>query len=120
MTNLPIPFLDKSIGVKSICLINWKDNLNEIVDEGLIAFNKKLEQSVIEKTVELDTNFYRIIDGFIGLTKNWNFTYENRKATQLLGGEPGSLVGKNVWTEFPENIKHPIYKAFHRAMALQQ
>ncbi len=33
-----------------------------------------------------------------------NLIYVNKKAGEFLGRSPESLVGKNIWTEFPEGI----------------
>jgi PAS domain S-box-containing protein len=62
----------------------------------------------------------RISDGFMALDLNWRFTYVNKKAEQIFKRPPGYLLGKHIWTEFPETINGSFYKASHKAMATQE
>lgn len=62
----------------------------------------------------------RVSDAFVALDLNWNYTYINAKAGEILGRNPKELIGKNIWTEFPEGIEQPFYKAYHRAMKSQK
>ena len=63
--------------------------------------------------------FERITDGFVALDKNWRYTYVNKKAAEIFTRKPEDLVGRHIWTEFPEGIDQPFYKAYHRAMREQ-
>ena len=38
-------------------------------------------------------------DAIAGLDRNWNFTYVNRQARELLAAK-GDLIGKNIWEQF--------------------
>ncbi len=55
-------------------------------------------------------------DGFVSLDRNWHYLYVNRKAGEMLGRAPGELVGRNIWTEFPEGIGQAFHQAYQRAM----
>jgi PAS domain S-box-containing protein len=88
---------------------------------------KKLKELVLNRTSELNAseNNYRSViervsDAFVALDNNWMYTYVNEKAGELLGREPKTLIGKNVWTEFPEGIDQPFYHAYQRAMETQE
>ena len=48
-----------------------------------------------------------IPDGFVALDNAWRYTYLNEKAAQLLGRRREDLLGKHIWTEFPEDIGQP-------------
>lgn len=61
-----------------------------------------------------------ISDGIVALNTDWCYTYVNKKAGELLGREPGSLIGKNIWTEFPEGVGLPFYKYYYKAFETQQ
>jgi len=61
----------------------------------------------------------RIPDGFIALDNAWRYTYLNEKAGQLLGRRREDLLGKHIWTEFPEGIGQSFYHACHKARAEQ-
>ncbi|MGH2553267.1 MAG: PAS domain-containing protein [Chitinophagaceae bacterium] len=57
----------------------------------------------------------RISDAFVALDKNWNYTYINKLAGEIFGRDPDSLIGKHIWTEFPEGIDQPFHKAYEKA-----
>jgi PAS domain S-box-containing protein len=59
-------------------------------------------------------------DAFVALDRNWRYTYVNRKAAQMLNRDPGALIGKHIWTEFPEGVGQRFHRAYERAMAGQQ
>lgn len=59
--------------------------------------------------------FERVSDGIIALDNNWYCVYVNQAAAQLLGRSAAALMGKHVWTEFPETIGQSFYYAYHKA-----
>lgn len=61
----------------------------------------------------------RLSDGFVALDKNWNYVYVNRRAGEMFGRDHKELIGKHIWTEFPEGVDQPFYKAYYRAMKEQ-
>jgi PAS domain S-box-containing protein len=64
--------------------------------------------------------FERVTDAFVALDRNWVYTYVNTKAAQVFGRTPEQLVGKHIWTEFPEGVGQPFQLAYEKAMADQQ
>ncbi|HYC39855.1 MAG TPA: PAS domain S-box protein [Chitinophagaceae bacterium] len=62
----------------------------------------------------------RITDGFIALDKNWNYVYANQRIGELVHRPAESLIGKNVWEEFPDAVGSATYEAFHQAMREQR
>lgn len=58
-----------------------------------------------------------ITDGFVGLDREWRYTYVNRRAGDMLGQRPARLIGKQIWKEFPEGVGQPFYHAYHKVMA---
>ena len=46
-------------------------------------------------------------DAFVALDRNWCYTYVNRKAAQMLKRDRDALIGKHIWTEFPEVVGQP-------------
>ena len=85
-----------------------------------ITMQKKAEKRARESEDRYRVFLDRITDGFIALDKNFNYTYANKKAGELLQRDPDSLIGKNVWEEFPEAVDSYTYKAFHTAMKEQR
>ena len=62
----------------------------------------------------------RITDAFVALDANWHYTYVNRKAAEIFGRKPEELIGKHIWTEFPEGVGQPFYHAYYKAMDEQR
>ncbi len=89
------------------------------LEEQLIQINKELEAKVISKTTELGGVMERITDAFLALDKNWRFTYVNKKAAEIIGRDPQSMIGKNIWDNFTADTAHPFYIATHKAMEEQ-
>ena len=61
----------------------------------------------------------RVSDAFVALDTNWRYTYVNQKAAQIFGRTREELVGRHIWTEFPEGVDHPFHQAYERAMSEQ-
>jgi hypothetical protein len=51
----------------------------------------------------LINTFDRISDAFVALDTNWCYTYI-KKAGEILERNPEEMIGKHVWTEFPESV----------------
>lgn len=62
----------------------------------------------------------RISDAFVALDKDWCYTYMNKKAGEIFQRDPQEMIGKHIWTEFPEGVGQPFYKAYYEAMAEQE
>jgi PAS domain S-box-containing protein len=61
----------------------------------------------------------RITDAFIALDRNWCYTYLNKQAGELIHRDPESMIGKNVWEEFPDAVGSATYVAFNKALKEQ-
>jgi PAS domain S-box-containing protein len=61
----------------------------------------------------------RVSDGFVALDKDWRYAYVNEQAAALFGRRPADLLGRHIWTEFPEGVGQPFHHAYERAMAEQ-
>lgn len=64
--------------------------------------------------------YERVTDGFVAIDSNWHYTYVNKRAGELLEKKPAELVGKHIWTEFPEDFGKPVYIAYHQAIEKQE
>ncbi len=97
------------------------------LEQRLKKFNEELEEQVAIKTAEIKENeekfrmlIERISDGFLALDKSWRYSYANKKIGELTHRDHHSLIGKNIWEEFPAAVGSETYKAFMKAMAEQQ
>ena len=61
----------------------------------------------------------RVSDGFVALDTHWRYTYVNERAAALFGRRPEDLLGRHIWTEFPEGVGQPFHLAYEKAMAEQ-
>lgn len=59
-------------------------------------------------------------DGVVVLDKDWHYVYVNQKAaTMLQRQKPSDLIGKHIWTEYPEGVGQPFHAAYEKAMREQ-
>jgi PAS domain S-box-containing protein len=58
-----------------------------------------------------------ITDAFFAVNSKWEFIYVNHQAKQLLDREPGDLLGKNLWLEYPGLAGSEFEKLYHKAAA---
>ena len=86
------------------------------------AEKEKINAAAILKQSEENyrTIMERLTDGFVALDKDWNYTYLNKVAGVIMNRSASELIGKNIWTEFPEGIGRAFYKAYNTAMNEQQ
>jgi PAS domain S-box-containing protein len=61
-----------------------------------------------------------INDGLVVLDKDWHYIYVNQKAATMLHRQkPSDLIGKHIWTEYPEGVGQPFHAAYEKAMREQ-
>ncbi|MEG4855881.1 PAS domain S-box protein [Microcoleus sp. K1-B6] len=58
-----------------------------------------------------------ITDAFIAVDLNWNYTYVNHQAIELLGRPKAELIGKKIWDIFPWAVDLQFYKMATKALA---
>lgn len=61
----------------------------------------------------------RVSDAFVAYDREWRFTYLNWRAEEYFGRRREELIGKCVWTEFPQGVGSTVYRELHRAAAEQ-
>src|SRR4051812_4809259 len=59
-------------------------------------------------------------DACVVLDPEWRYVFANRKAGQIFGRDSASLIGKHIWTEFPEGKEQPFHLAYEEAMREQR
>ncbi|NKE68830.1 PAS domain-containing protein [Ramlibacter sp. RBP-2] len=85
-----------------------------------MAARRQAEALAESARAQLSQAFERVTDAFVALDRNWCYTYVNAKAGELFGREPAQLLGKHIWTEFPEGVGQPFHLAYERAMDEQK
>lgn len=88
--------------------------IEKVIKNWQVIDNEKKKQQ------EIISTFERITDAFVALDKNWCYTYMNGKAGKIFNRDPKKIIGKHIWTEFPEGIDQSFYKAYYQAMEEQK
>ena len=89
-------------------------------EQQLFTHSAHLEEQVKEKAAQLTAIFERITDAFVALDNDFCYTYMNKKAGEVFDRVPADMIGKHVWSEFPEGVGQPFYHAYYRALKEQQ
>jgi PAS domain S-box-containing protein len=87
-----------------------------------ITRRKEAEAAVRESNERVTNILASITDAFITLNREWQFTYLNQRAQEILslGQNSGeSLLGKNHWQNFPDLIGTPVEENYRRCMVEQ-
>jgi PAS domain S-box-containing protein len=88
--------------------------INKILSENTINLEKQVAKAKLVDFLESTT------DAFVALDCDWKYTYVNQRAGQIFNRQPESLIGKNIWDEFPEGIGQKFYHAYYQAMEQQK
>jgi PAS domain S-box-containing protein len=76
-----------------------------------ITAQKKIELELIRQKTAIDNLLETMVDGFFMLDENLCYTYVNEKIQTILGKSEESLIGKHIWTVFPEAVGSVTYHA---------
>lgn len=82
----------------------------------LTASNQLIEQ----QARRLNVLFESITDALILLDREWNITFLNQEAQQLLKIKDQQATGRNFWEMFPAEVGSVFYQEYHQAMATGQ
>ncbi len=85
---------------------------------------KVTSKTILKETLDQIQNTQNLLssallntqDGFVILDFNSNYLYVNKKAEELLGKDAHELIGKNLWTEFPEKEGDLFYDKYQIAV----
>lgn len=56
------------------------------------------------------------IFAFLAVDRDWNIVFSNQKVEPLLQKSRAELLGKNLWSEFPEGVNTRFHSMCHRAV----
>jgi PAS domain S-box-containing protein len=94
---------EKIIGLIGIC----QDVTDTILNENKITATNNLFSNTLSS----------INDGFVILDYNSRYLYVNDEAANLLNiSNPKDLIGKHLWTEFPEKKGDVFFDNYHKAL----
>lgn len=105
-------------------LVMWlamRDLDNRKATQALLEnYNANLQEEVEEQTSKRLQVFERISDAFVALDRDFCYTYANKRAGEILNRDPKRMIGKHIWTEFPEGASMPFKQAYEKAMKEQK
>ncbi len=77
---------------------------------------EKLDKAYQEKINILES----IGDAFFTVNKDWVLTYLNKETEKVLHRKRETLIGKNLWDEYPDAIDTDFYRQYHKAADTQE
>lgn len=83
----------------------------DISDRKLIEADLRASEEKIRNILE------SIHDGFFALDTQWQFTYVNQAAVQILHQTPAALLGQNLWVQYPGLIGSEFETIYRAAMS---
>ena len=87
-----------------------------------ILFNDISDRKASEDALIASENRSRnilesITDGFLALDRDWRITYINAAGARFLDRNPGDLIGKSLWEEFPGTVGSEYERVYRRVVA---
>lgn len=81
---------------------------------------KEAELAFVEASQEREKILESITDAFYAIDENWNFTYFNHEAENLLGRKAKEVLGKSIWDEFASAAETELYDNYHEVLETQK
>ena len=81
-----------------------------------ITEQRKTRTDLYKRTEQVTGVLETMADGFISLDENLCYTYVNKQVADLLGRKAESLVGRHIWTMFPEAVGSATWLAVETAL----
>lgn len=99
--------------------IEWESRPAILIFLTDITEKKEIELQ-LQKQYNLNVNILETMtDAFVALDRNWRYTYMNEKAGVIFNRDPKTIIGKHIWTEFPEGVGQPFHQNYERAIREQ-
>lgn len=81
---------------------------------------RRLERRTAELATELSEIYGRITDGFLALNEEWEFTYVNERAEEILRLDENELLGTDIWETFSEKQGTEFEERYREALSTQE
>lgn len=85
-----------------------------------ISAQKQAEEKERKNSQKIENILESVSDAFVSLDTNWCYTYMNKKAGEIFNRNPKEMIGKHIWTEFPEGVGEVFYHTYYKAVETQQ
>lgn len=116
-----LKYIDKVFETTSF-IANQSREVLSILNYKKKYLDLKVEKKISEKKIsaQYEKTLTSISDGITTLDSNWCYTYVNKQAGKFVGRTPESLMGKHIWTEFPDVVSLSFYNACINAFKSQE
>jgi PAS domain S-box-containing protein len=84
-----------------------------------ITERKQAESALVASKQQISKILESITDGFYTVDHQWQFTYCNQKAEQILQRSRTDLLGQNLWKTFPEIVGSTFEREYRKAIIQQ-
>lgn len=81
---------------------------------------ERLQERKEELAAELDETLERVTDAFFALDDDWEITYINDTASDLIDVDPDAVQEKSLWEVFPEAVGTTFEEQYRMAMTDQE
>ncbi|WP_111707293.1 PAS domain S-box protein [Lutibacter citreus] len=125
LLNNPIKIIKYRIKTKKGELKYVYEKRTVIIENGKIVRIIGICQDITENVISekklnttknlLSNTLSSIKDGFVILDHNSNYLYLNKEAADILGKPVESLIGNNIWAEFPEKEGDVFFDEYQKA-----
>lgn len=85
-----------------------------------VTLRKEADLRLVSVNQEKNRILERITEAFVSLDTNWCYTYMNKQAGEIFNTDTEKIIGKHIWTEFPQGLNQPFHLAYEKAMATQE
>lgn len=96
----------KIVNAKNIPLFEQGEMISTVWDITAEVESEKKRVRILES----------ISDAFYAIDADWNFTYFNSEAANILGEKASEVIGKNIWSVFPEAKETELDKIYQRVL----
>lgn len=110
---------EKIVEITSL-LFAWQGKNAQLIIGQDITEQRKAEETAEMLEHKLYNTLESMTDAFVSLDTNWRYTFMNQSAGKIFARDPKQLIGKHIWTEFPEGIGQPFHLAYEKAMTEQR
>ncbi|MHB1108077.1 MAG: PAS domain S-box protein, partial [Lutibacter sp.] len=109
------------IEINTLVKFNVIDGSEDTLENVIVSVENITERVQNEQKLNIAQNFLSntlasIKDGLVILDRDSNYIYVNEKAADLLGKNAQELIGKHIWTEFPETTGDIFYDHYQNAV----
>ncbi|HEY9632783.1 MAG TPA: PAS domain S-box protein [Coleofasciculaceae cyanobacterium] len=84
-----------------------------------ITERKQAEATLVASKQQLNNILESISDGYFTVDHQWQLTYFNPKAEQILQRSRADILGQNLWDVFPEMVNSVFDHEYRKAVAQQ-